>query len=389
MRFNDDKTPLFMIEDQNDTIRDISEIVERYYDMGTVVKIKKLDIGNTNFNYFITLKKDGVETKYFAQLFSTSKTLTDLKYELALREYFQRNSKSGLKCAQVCSTKDGGYTVKCRCTEINRDRYFCVFNFMEGEAWERDKWAYGQMSQELLKGCAKGIALFHAGAYGFVPPRECADTKADYAGELVNYRRVFTEEFERCRKGSDYEYYDYFAEYQPRLLELLDKYTEHFLEAKDELPTCICHIDTSPQNYLFDNNFKPVGVCDLDICREWPRLYDIGWFINEGLCNFDPEKVTNSIDVNDVVTFLDAYDAAIEEAGNPKPGKLAAKEREMVMDMFCLVSIHCGFYYIWDYIINDNPSNTYEFNTFWGNWTKTALEFAEEHMEEFRKRICP
>ena len=40
MRFNDDKTPLFMIEDQNDTIRDISEIVERYYDMGTVVKIK-------------------------------------------------------------------------------------------------------------------------------------------------------------------------------------------------------------------------------------------------------------------------------------------------------------------------------------------------------------
>ena len=55
MRFNDDKTPLFMIEDQNDTIRDISEIVERYYDMGTVVKIKKLDIGNTNFNYFITL----------------------------------------------------------------------------------------------------------------------------------------------------------------------------------------------------------------------------------------------------------------------------------------------------------------------------------------------
>ena len=88
------------------------------------------------------------------------------------------------------------------------------------------------------------------------------------------------------------------------------------------------------------------------------------------------------------MTFLDAYDAAIEEAGNPKPGKLTAKEREMVMDMFCLVSIHCGFYYIWDYIINDNPSNTYEFNTFWGNWTKTALEFVEEHMEEFRKRIC-
>ena len=108
MKFNDDKTPLFMIEDQSDTIRDISEIVERYYDMGTVAEVRKLDIGNTNFNYFITLKKDGVETKYFAQLFSTSKTLADLKYELALREYFQENSRSGLECAQACYTKDGG-----------------------------------------------------------------------------------------------------------------------------------------------------------------------------------------------------------------------------------------------------------------------------------------
>lgn len=386
MKFNDEAIRTFVIEDESDTVQDIEDIVNRYYDLGTVVDVHKLSIGNTNFNYFVTLEKDGAQTKYFGQLFSTSKSLTDLKYELSLREYYDKHNRSEMKCGQVFATKDGGYTVRCVCSEIDRERYFCLFTFLEGKSWERDTWAYGKIWKELIRGCAKGMARYHVGAYGFVPPAECGE-KMSYAEELVNYRKVFTEIFEQRRKESDYEYYDYFGEYQPRLLELLDKYTANYMAAKDELPTCICHIDTSPQNYLLDEDFDPVGICDLDISQERPRLYDIGWFINEGLCSFDPEKDTNSIDVDKIATLLDAYDEAIEEMGDPAPGKLTPKERDLVMDIFGLASIHCGFYYIWDYILNDNSTNTVEYYKFWGDWTRTALEFAEEHDDEFRSRL--
>lgn len=387
MKLNEDKLHSFVIRDQRSTIADISEIVEKYYDLGKAVEIRKLDMGDSNFNYSITLEKDHVKTQYFGQLYNAGKSLANVKFELALRAYFMRNMKSSMKCALHYSTKDGGYTVKCQCAENDRVRYFCLFDFLEGNSLDRDEWAYGKMSAELLKGCAKGIALYHIGAYGFTPPAECVDITTDYEEELAEYKRVFTEEFEKCRKGSTYAYYDYFAEYQPRLLELLNRYTKNYLAAKDKLPTCMCHMDTSPQNYLFNGDLQPIGICDLDWSQEHPRILDICWFINEGLCKFDSERVSNRLEIDDIVAFINAYDDAIEEAGNLKPGKLTKTERELLLDLFQLVTINCGFYIIWVYILEDNPSNTNEFNTFWGNWTKTALEFVETHYDEFKRKI--
>lgn len=387
MKLTDTNMQNFVIKNQADTINDIAEIVKTYYDKGEVLEVRKLTMGDSNFNYFVTVEEDNVHKKYFGQLFSTSKTLEDLKYELALRKYYAENAASRMKCAQVHETNNGEAAVKCECIEIGRVRYFCLFDFINGNTFERSTWAGGNLSLELLKGCARGIAQFHAGAYGYEAPEECKGVKLDYATDLKNYRRVFTEEFDRCRQGSTYKYYDYFAEYQPKLLEVLEQCTNSYMEAKDELPHCMCQIDTSPQNYLFDNNMNPIGICDLDIADYRPRLYDIGWFINEGLCKFDDKAVTNSLDIEDIANFIDAYDQAMEEMGNPAPGKLTTKERELIFDIFKLVSIHCGFYYIWDYILNDNPTNTYEFNTYWGNWTKTAIEYVEKHIDEFKRRI--
>ncbi len=387
MIFNDDKLHRYTIEDESNTIADIERIVNTYYDLGRVKDVKKLDIGNSNFNYFVTAEKDGNSVKYFAQLFSTSKTLVALKYELSLREYYEGNRRSGLKCAQVYLTKDGGYTVACDCKDIGMVRFFCVFDFLEGDSQPREEWAEGKMTKEMIVGCAKGIARYHAGAYGFTAPSGCESIEVSYEEELKHYRYVFTEEFERCRKESDFEYFDYFGEYQPKLLQILDKYTEKYLAAKDELPQCICHMDTSPQNYLFGKHLDPVGICDLDISKECPRLFDIAWFINEGLCCYDPEGLTNSIDVENVVAFLDAYNEEMRMLGNPLPGELTANEREMVMDFFPLVSIMCGFYYIWDYILHGNTTNSCDYYIYWGNWTKTIMEYLEEHMDEFKARI--
>lgn len=118
-----------------------------------------------------------------------------------------------------------------------------------------------------------------------------------------------------------------------------------------------------------------------------PKARRFGLFINEGLCKYEPENVTNSLDIDEIILFLNAYDEEIEKLGHPALGKLSETERKMVMKVFELTSIKCGFAYIWDYIINDNPTNTYDFNVYWGNWTKSIIEFVEVHMDEFNQKI--
>lgn len=385
-----DKRPAvsYVIENQAEATSDIGKIAERFYDLGKVSKVERLTMGDSNFNYFIVFNKDGVETKYFGQLFSSSSEYENVLFEMELRAYYVKHNRSRMMCAEPRRTIDGQYMVACYCPEISKNRYFCVFDFLKGNAQEREDWAYGQIPKELITGCARGIARLHAGAYGFKASEQARSLVADYEAELADYRKKFTEDFEAFSKDSDYEYYGYFHEYQPRLLEILDRNTEEYLEHRQELPTCICHVDTSPQNYLFSDDMDPIGICDLNLSQEFPRLVDLGWFINEGLCKYDPEAVTNSLDVDDITLFIDAYDEEIERLDHPVLGKLTKTERKMLMKVFELTSIKCGFAYIWDYIVNDTPTNTYEFNVYWGNWTKSIIEFVEEHIDEFDQKIA-
>ena len=388
MIFNDNCLHHYTIKNQSNTIGDIKKIVATFYDLGTVKDVHRLILGETNFNYDITLEKYGKEKKCFGQLFSTAKPLKHVKHELALREYYMKNRTTDMKCALHYQTKDGGYTIICHCSEIQRERHFVLFEFIEGSSPFRDEWAFGQIPAEMLRGAATGLANYHVGAYGFKTPVECEGSMMTYSEELKYYKKVFTEEFERCRANRpDYEYYQYFADYQDRLLEIMDRCTAGYEAMKNEIPVCICQIDTSCQNYLFDDSLQPLAICDLDWSQERLRLFDLCWFINEGLCHYDHDNLTNFIDFDEVNLFLEAYDEAIEKAGGGKPGKLTAKEREMLPEIYQLVSIRCGFYNIWVYILTDNPSNKNEYNTYWGNWSKTAMEFVEEHMEEFKEKL--
>lgn len=391
MIFNDAAIKKFIIKNQENTLKDITEIVETYYDLGKVKDIERIHIGETNFSYFITLSKCGKNKKYFAQLFNSGKTLADVKHELALRKYFMKRLKTPLKCAQHYNTKSDSYTVACYCPQIDRYRYFCMFDFLEGgPLGNREEWAFGRMNEKMYTAYATGLAYYHIGAYGFKSPISFEEgSMMEFSEELKDYKRVFTEEFEKRRyddsplKGT----YAYFGEYQPRLLYLLEKYTMRYLEAKNDLVMCIAHMDPGANNYMFDSDLQPIGVCDLDWSQEHLRLFDITWALLESFCEYDPERVTTNMDIDKCVAFINAYDNAIEMAGNPMPGKLTAKERELLPEIFQLVSMRFGFYNPWLLIITDNPTTCDEYNMYWGNWGKTAIEFVEEHMDEFKKKL--
>ena len=389
MIFKDSVLKRHTIEKQYETIADIKKIVEDCYALGKVVGIKRITIGETNLSYSVTTEKDGARIKYFAQLFNAGKSLTDVKHEMSLREYFMQNTKTSLKCAEYVADKDGGYAVICDCPELGRPRYFCMFDFMAGSLFgDRDVWAFGRITYRMIDAYAKGLAWYHVGAFGYEDPPECKAYDLDYSEELVEYKRVFTEEFQKRRYNEDLaEYYEYFAGYHPRIMELLERYTDVYEKNKGELQMCICHMDPGANNYMFDENLKPIAVCDLDWAQAHLRLFDITWAILESFCAFDPENITTDLDVDKCAAFIDAYDKAIEEAEGSKLYKLTVKERELIPEIFQLVSIRFGFYNPWLLILTDNPTATNEYCQFWGNWSKTAMEFVEEHMEEFKQKL--
>ena len=75
----------YVIENQADATFDIGKIAEEFYDLGTVSKVERLTMGDSNFNYFIVFDKDGVETRYFGQLFSSSTEYENVLFETELR----------------------------------------------------------------------------------------------------------------------------------------------------------------------------------------------------------------------------------------------------------------------------------------------------------------
>lgn len=378
----------YNIYDLERTVDDVAQIVNDFYDLGKVEDVKKLAMGETNFNYYLQVESNGKRIKYFAQLFSSAKTLEQLKYELSLRSFFMSNNKNLLKCALPKPNENGEFVITCRCKETNQVRFFCVFDFIEGITYDYDEWAFGKMNSNMIRGIANGIAKYHITAYDYIPPDDCRNVMTSYAEELAEYERVFTDEFEKRRTpiGKN-AYYDRFAEYQPRLLELLRKYTEKYLVEKDNLPHCICHIDTSANNYIFNDEFEPIAVCDMDWSHIMPRLFDLCWLIGEGFFEYDSSVPEAKLKISDIVEFVNAYDEAITVAGNEPPGKLTSLERELLPELFQLVAIRLGLYNIWVYIMTDNPTDDVEYNLYWGNCAITEIEFVEAHMEEIKKAL--
>lgn len=374
--------------DLKNTIPEIKKIIETFYEIGTVKDVKKLEIGETNGNYYLFVEKDGKDVKYFGQLFSAAKTFKDLKYEIALRNYFMETKMGMLRCALCLPTKDEGFTVKCDCIETGQTRYFCVFEFIEGITYDYDQWAFGEMDKKMIDGLASGIARYHMTASGYEPPDDCGDVMISYADELKEYRRVFTEEFEKRKTPmGENAFYDSFGKYQPRLLELLEKYTDHYMDKKDELIHCICHMDTSGNNYIFGDNFQPIAVCDMDWSHIMPRLFDLCWLTTQSFFHYDVETPSVSLILEDIAELLNAYDAEMEKAGNIFPGKLTALEREMFPEMFQLVAMRLGLYNILAYIMTNNPTATVEYNLYWSNCAIAEIECVEEHMDEIRQAL--
>lgn len=391
MEFNDNFLNSCIIKNQKNTLKDIAEIVNNFYDLGSVMHIEQIHIGETNFSYFVTLSKNGIQKKYFAQLYNSGKSLADVRHELALRDYFMKKRRASLKCALHYPTKNSGYTVRCYCPEIRRERYFCLFDFLEGESLGgRDEWAFGRMTDEKYKAYARGIAYYHIGAYGFKSPVGYEESSSmSFDDELAAYRHMFTYELERMkeRNTGPQKAYEFFTDYQPRLLKLLDKYTKVYESEKEHIIMCTAHMDPGANNYLFGMNLEPVGVCDLDWSQEHIRLFDITWAILESFCEYDFNSRTTNMNLDKCVGFINAYDQAMEEEGNPLPGKMTKREREVLPEIFQLVAMRFGFYNPLLLIATDNPAASDEYELYWGNWGKTAIEFVESHMEEFKNKL--
>ena len=119
-----------------------------------------------------------------------------------------------------------------------------------------------------------------------------------------------------------------------------------------------------------------------------PRVFDLCWLVGEGMFEYDSKTEKASVDIENIAVLLDAYDEVMEEQGAKMPGRLTEIERYMLPEIFQLVAMRLGLYNIWTYILTGNPTDSLDYNMFWGKFAVAEIEFVEANIEKIRDRIC-
>ena len=251
----------------NTDLKNISEQICNYYDLGDFVSNKLIEIGYEDYNYYLTTSKG----KYCVKILSKNRSIEDIKnYLLRIRVVANSNVSSPkplLINNDICLSLD----------YENNHYDICVFEYINGKN-------YFEMGEnptaDVLKEIAKQTALINN-----------LDIKPEFIYDswaIVNFEKEYSQK----------------REY------LSDKYKEEFdqllIELKNidfnKLPMGFVHGDIISTNVMVDNNSK-VWIIDFAVSNYLPRIIDLA----VTSCNMCLDKESKDKTYENISLLLSEY----------------------------------------------------------------------------------
>lgn len=349
-----DSLRTFHVYDMEDCIPELTEAIEKFYDLGKVVSMERTKQGETNRNFIIACNKGGKSSKYFCKLYSADKTIEMIGYEYAFSQHFRKNSAGVMDCADFILTNDGDYCLQANVELIGKPALFAVFTLLPGETWDEEDWRGDKMNSVGRRAVASGLAMFHVFARGFNQLDNDSGLVPGITDDMERWYNMYTNQIEQMNGVEKFQpYYDYFTSIRDEFMGYFNAWREEYMRVIDQIPLWITHGDTGPNNYRYEN-YVAVGACDLDWIKIRPRIFDLAFSMVELLARFNPEDFTASFDLNHVRAYVDDYDAAVEKYPEFELGKLTALERRLLPCMMGLVSVQMFNYDRCGYIFSGN-----------------------------------
>ncbi len=284
--------------------RELTEIIEEWYDLGRIINISEIPGGCENRSYRMEVDADSTTRSYFLRQYKHGTTEPKIQFEHALLNYC--TAKGFSNAGRVIANQQGATYIK----SANSKHFIAVFEFLEGE--DKYAWHNPALSREELISASKMLASFHTAVMGFDPG---------------NFRRLeppirellptFTNGFmSYAQTGENSQFKRFFSIHLDNILESIE--TIRITDADESnMPLCVIHCDYHPGNLKFLNN-QVVGILDFDWSKIDFRLFDLAMAIDYFCSSWD-ETQDGDLLLDKTSLFLSAYQEQLSQTGGMSP----------------------------------------------------------------------
>jgi len=304
--------------DRNYIVGHLKELISKYYNIGDLVDVKKLDRGYVNVSYEIDAVKNNKRNKYFLRRYKRGIREEEVKFEHALIKHLME--KEFNIAASIVLKNDGKSYIK-EIENINDEKeeaYFAIFTFLEGE--DKYTWDNPVCNENELKSSASVLAQYHSKIYDFEPQGKRYEPRIiellpTVSGSLMKY----------AKRSGGTKFDNYFMKNLDCMLSVIDSCLRKVnLKEYNKLPHLAIHCDYHPGNLKYKDE-KAIGLFDFDWAKIDSRLFDIALAITY-FCTTWEGKEDGDLILNKLVLFLRYYhETAVELEGYGALNKLELK----------------------------------------------------------------
>ncbi len=335
--------------DRNYTEEHFKEIVDRYYEIGDLVDVRKLDRGYINVSYEIDTEEGGRKQRYFLRRYKRGIREEEIRFEHSIVKHLMKREFP--LSAGLIFRRDGGTYVK-EVEERNGETeevYYAIFEFLKGE--DKYTWDNPACSRKELANAARVLARYHDAVSGlrFEGRRyeaKIIDLLPTIGGNLMKY----------AKRTGNTKFDAYFLKHLDFTLNVIDETLKQInRDEYNELPQIAIHSDYHPGNLKFRKG-SVVGLFDFDWSKIDIRCFDVALAMTYA-CTTWEGKDDGDLLLDRMILFLEAYQ---DEASSTKGiGPLRGKEIDYLPRMVKASNLYVLNWDIDDYYIK--KPNPYEY----------------------------
>jgi len=327
----------------------LQDIVDKYYDIGRLIQIKKLDRGYVNESFLIDTEKSEKRFRYFLRKYKRGIREEEVKFEHSIIKHLM--ARNFTLAASIIKRVDGLTYVKEE-KEIDdeiEEIYFAIFEFLNGE--DKYTWDNPLCTEKELESSARVLAKYHSNIYDLKPEGRRYEPKIlellpTISGDLMKYaKRAGTTKFDA-----------YFFKNLDHILSVIDETLSQFHSgAYSNLLQLAIHCDFHPGNLKFENE-EVIGMFDFDWSKIDVRIFDVALAIVY-FCSTWEGKEDGDLLLDRVDRFISAYQS--EAAKQDTVGAMNGNEMD-----FLPVMIKAANLYVLNWDVDDfyiKKQNPYEY----------------------------
>ncbi|MDW7674986.1 MAG: phosphotransferase [Bacillota bacterium] len=355
----------------------IADIVNSYYDIGTVSEVYQIFGGYVNKSFGVYTVKDGKKCEYFVRKYKVGITEQEILFE---HSFINCAIENGLDiAAAIIRTKEDGTFVKLS-EEVNGktiDRYFAIYTYLDGE--DKYTWDNNNLNDEEYKSSAEVLAKLHYATRDFDPKGlERIEPKIM---EFVPTLPPKYREFAKLDLPNN-RFHQYYLANLEDILEVIERTVTLIpKEALAKMPMNPIHCDVHPGNFKYKDN-QAVGVFDFDWAKIDLRLFDVCEALAYFCSSWEAETDGNLL-IDKCGIFIKAYQEKLKELGGLPP--LNETELQYLPDMLAIANIYLVNWDVTAYYA-DTSVNVFEYKAYLQHNVK-LMRYIERHKEAIREMI--